>query len=39
MAEPRSRPSSVLLEPPPKGVELEDPGASDHSMYAGQVNI
>ncbi|OAL74313.1 hypothetical protein A7D00_2346 [Trichophyton violaceum] len=31
MAEPRSRPSSVLLEPPPKGVELEDPGASDHN--------
>ncbi|KAM5449828.1 hypothetical protein MaudCBS49596_004590 [Microsporum audouinii] len=31
MAEPRSRPPSVLLEPPPKGVELEDPGASDHN--------
>ncbi|KAF3483883.1 uncharacterized protein GIQ15_03207 [Arthroderma uncinatum] len=31
MAEQRSRPSSVLLEPPPKGVELEDPGASDHN--------
>ncbi|KAK2846417.1 hypothetical protein FQN49_005741 [Arthroderma sp. PD_2] len=31
MAEQRSRPPSVLLEPPPKGVELEDPGASDHN--------
>ncbi|WEW58942.1 hypothetical protein PRK78_004410 [Emydomyces testavorans] len=30
MAEPiRSRPPSILLEPPPKGVELEDPGAQD----------
>lgn len=29
MAAPNSRPSSALLEPPPKGVELEDAGAVD----------
>ncbi|PGH02167.1 hypothetical protein AJ79_07713 [Helicocarpus griseus UAMH5409] len=27
MTERRSRPPSILLEPPPKGAELEDPGA------------
>ncbi|OJD22736.1 hypothetical protein ACJ73_05912 [Blastomyces percursus] len=27
MTEWRSRPPSILLEPPPKGVELDDPGA------------
>ncbi|EQL37068.1 hypothetical protein, variant [Blastomyces dermatitidis ATCC 26199] len=27
MTERRSRPPSILLEPPPKGVELDDPGA------------
>ncbi|EEP76893.1 predicted protein [Uncinocarpus reesii 1704] len=29
MTESKSRPPSILLEPPPKGVELEDPGAHE----------
>ncbi|ODH28352.1 hypothetical protein ACO22_03953 [Paracoccidioides brasiliensis] len=31
MTERISRPPSILLEPPPKGAELEDPGAQSHS--------
>ncbi|EDN08014.1 conserved hypothetical protein [Histoplasma mississippiense (nom. inval.)] len=31
MAERCSRPPSILLEPPPKGVELDDPGAQPSS--------
>ncbi|OJD14398.1 hypothetical protein AJ78_05245 [Emergomyces pasteurianus Ep9510] len=31
MTERRSRPPSILLEPPPKGAELEDPGAQPSS--------
>ncbi|KAK2744605.1 hypothetical protein FQN57_004210 [Myotisia sp. PD_48] len=35
MAEQRSRSPSGLLEPPAKGVELEDPGAEDHGSDSG----
>lgn len=33
MAERCSRPPSILLEPPPKGVELDDPGAQPSCTF------